>query len=147
MTKFKVGDRVEIEYIRSADARTYNGRFVTIGEIRDGVLGGYFLSPEIEDGHGSGIWMDEIVGYESEVEAPVGGCGSRTIEEVVNEKEITVLDQRIVTVKDRELTFMYTTNTKKDRISIHINGNKATRIAFKDIDRVIEALTELKSEV
>lgn len=89
------------------------------------------LKRAVKKAPGSGIYFDEIEGFS----------------EIKESTHVEIKKQTQITVKDKELSLVYTTNTRKNRVSMHLNGQKQTRIRFQDIDRVIELLTRLKSEV
>lgn len=58
-----------------------------------------------------------------------------------------VVKREQITVIEPGLTLQYMTNTKKDRVSIIVNGNSVGRIPFERIDQLIALLVTLQEQV
>lgn len=127
MSDFKVGDKVVINSLhRSHMGQVHDGEIVTIKEIKSNnhVNGGEEYAM-FEEFHQDGVWLNEL--------------------EHIEQPEVIVREQ--ITVKEPGLQLQYMTNTKKDRVSIIINGNSAGRIPFERIDQLIALLVTLQEEV
>lgn len=127
MSDFKVGDKVVIKSLdRSHMGRVHNGETVTIKEIKDmewegGVRIEHYAM--FEEFHEDGVWLNEL----------------EPLQKVIVRKQIQVVEPG--------LQVQYMTNTKKDRVSIIINGNSVGRIPFERIDQLIVSLVALQEEV
>lgn len=58
-----------------------------------------------------------------------------------------IIKREQFTLVEPGMQLQYMTNTKKDRVSISVNGNLAGRIKFERIDQLIAMLLTLKEEV
>ena len=130
MEEFKVGEKVVIIGGTTIDSQEHVGETVTIGQIKNGGLSGrpdYFLVKGWK--FQTGIYLDEV-------------------EKLPVEKKVEVKKQRKYEDFKGNLGLVYTTNTKKDRVSILVSGGRASaRIKFGDVDSLIEQLNRLKDEV
>lgn len=130
MEDFKVGEKVVVTSGTTLDSQRHAGETVTIKEIKGpiGSRGKYFLSDELPR-HQSGIYLDEV-------------------KKVPKTEKVEVKKQRRYEVSSGNIGIRYTTNTKRDRVSIINNGgHTAARIKFDDIDNLIKQLNRLKDEV
>ena len=123
MSEFKVGDKVRVIGKRNTSSQDHFGEVFTINTIdtNDHFNEQYVIAKEFKS---NGIWVCDL-----ELAVP----------KVVKRTEIRI--------EDGAVGVNHVTNTKKNRVTLLFNKSKTGTIKFAEIDKYIELLTQLKSEV
>ncbi len=126
MSKFKVGDEVILTRVENAYGENHSTGYDLPMKVR---------IREVQSGS-----------YDYGVETLEGQWLTSAFEKFLEETSKVVKREQI-TVIEPGMQLQYMTNTKKDRVSILINGNSAGRIPFERIDQLITLLVTLQGEV
>ena len=128
MSKYKIGDEVILTKIENAYGQNQSNRFKLPMVVR---IRAY------ESSNSS---------YDYEVET-LDGKGLSSVFEKNLQEISNIIERRQIEVIEHGISVKYMTNTKKDRVSVIINGNSVGRIPFERIDQLIVLLTTLQEQV
>lgn len=130
MSKLKIGDKVEIIGHHWEDGREVEDMQYVIG--RGGTI----------TGTGDPYYDVSIEGENSD-----WGILPSDLKLIKVEKTTNTTKRVEIRIEDGVAGVNHVTNTKKNRVTLLHSGSKTGTIKFAEIDKYIELLTQLKSEV